>query len=232
MYVGGGIPPLSDAAILDLNVPAPQWQATESMKFRRRQHNATLLPDGTVLVTGGTQGSGGETNGFNDLTPGQPIHAAELWNPKTGHWTVMASEDVDRCYHSTAILLPDATVLSAGGGEYAPRNDGVQNDPKDTHKDAQIFKPPYLFRARGSPRDLECARRGNFWAILHRGDVNPWPGRSGELGSPLVRHSLVQYESAHQFLEIHGPRNRAIGHCARECEHLPTGPLHALRPEQ
>ena len=152
LYVGGGIPPLSDAAILDLNVPAPQWQATESMKFRRRQHNATLLPDGTVLVTGGTQGSGGETNGFNDLTPGQPIHAAELWNPKTGHWTVMASEDVDRCYHSTAILLPDATVLSAGGGEYAPRNDGVQNDPKDTHKDAQIFKPPYLFRAGLAPR--------------------------------------------------------------------------------
>ena len=52
-----------------------------------RQHNATLLPDGTVLVMGGTQGSGGESKGFNDLTPGQPIHSAELWDPKTGHWT-------------------------------------------------------------------------------------------------------------------------------------------------
>jgi galactose oxidase len=151
LYVGGGIAPLRDAAILDLNQTTPQWKPTDSMGSKRRQHNATLLPDGTVLVTGGTQGAGGETNGFNDLSPGQPVHAAELWDPKTGHWAVMATEDVDRCYHSTAVLLPDATVLSAGGGEYDPRNDGHQNDPKDSHKNAQIFKPPYLFRGGTRP---------------------------------------------------------------------------------
>ena len=151
LYVGGGIAPLNDAAILDLNGPMPQWKTTDPMKFARRQHNATLLPDGTILVTGGTQGAGGETNGFNDVRPGQPVHAAELWDPKTGHWTVLANEDVDRCYHSTAILLPNGTVLSAGGGEYSPLNDGQQNDPSETHKDAQIFKPPYLYRAGSRP---------------------------------------------------------------------------------
>ena len=57
------------------------------MKFPRRQHNATVLPDGTVLVTGGTRGGGGPNNGFNDLRPGQPVHVAELWNPATGEWT-------------------------------------------------------------------------------------------------------------------------------------------------
>jgi hypothetical protein len=50
---------------------------------------------------------------------------------------VLAAEDFDRGYHATAVLLPDATVLSAGGGEgggaYAQRN-------------GQIFYPPYLFR--------------------------------------------------------------------------------------
>jgi galactose oxidase len=156
LYVGGGIPPLKDASIVDLSGPSPQWKPTDPMHFARRQHNATLLPDGTVLVTGGTQGAGGETNGFNDLTRGQPIHAAELWDPKTGNWTVMANEDVDRCYHSTAVLLPDATVLSAGGGEYDPRNNGQQNNPRDTHKDAQIFKPPYLFRASARPEILSA----------------------------------------------------------------------------
>ncbi len=155
-YAGGGIAPLKDASILDLNAPMPQWKSTDPMKFARRQHNATLLPDGTILVTGGTQGAGGETNGFNDVTPGQPVHGAELWDPKTGHWTLLASEDVDRCYHSTAILLPDGTVLSAGGGEYSPRNDGQQNDPSETHKDAQIFKPPYLFGAGSRPEILSA----------------------------------------------------------------------------
>jgi hypothetical protein len=120
------------------------------MHHPRRQHNATILPDGTVLVTGGTAGSG-----FNGLTPGQPVHTAELWDPHTGEWTELAAEAVDRCYHSTAILLPDATVLSAGGGEFRPDKPDSVNDPKDSHRDAQIFHPPYLFR--GARPDLTVA---------------------------------------------------------------------------
>jgi galactose oxidase len=94
-----------------------------------------------VLVTGGTQG-----NGFNNLDPGQPVHAAELWDPATGSWTVLAAESVDRCYHATAVLLPDGTVLNAGSGEFRP-TPTTENDPKDSHRDAQIFSPPYLFLA-------------------------------------------------------------------------------------
>ena len=77
--------------------------------------------------------------------PGQPVHTAELWDPDTGAWTELAAESVDRCYHATTVLLPDATVLSAGGGEFKLPG-GAENDPQDTHHDAQIFRPPYLFR--------------------------------------------------------------------------------------
>jgi galactose oxidase len=144
VYLGGGNDvdtgrPTADCERIDLDQPAPAWVPAASMAFRRRQHNATLLADGTVLVTGGTGGPG-----FNDLSPGSPVHAAELWDPVSDTWTTLAEEDVDRCYHATAVLLPDATVLSAGGGEFVV---GTQpNPPAETHRDAQIFQPPYLFR--------------------------------------------------------------------------------------
>jgi hypothetical protein len=143
LFVGGGIPPLKTAETINLNEKVLKWRPTGSMSIGRRHHNATLLPDGTVLVTGGTSGDGGPNNGFNDLS--KPVLAAELWDPASGKWTVLASESVPRCYHSAAILLPDARVLSTGGGEYRPDNQH-ENDPKDSHKDAQIFSPPYLFR--------------------------------------------------------------------------------------
>jgi hypothetical protein len=159
IYIGGGNDqsthePTAAAEVIDLGQNPPRWRATQPMKFRRRQHNATVLPDGTVLVTGGTRGGGGPNGGFNDLTPGRPVHAAELWNPATESWTEMAAESFDRCYHATAVLLPDATVLSAGGGEYRPDNVNA-NDPKDSQRNAQIFSPPYLFK--GARPDITSA---------------------------------------------------------------------------
>lgn len=144
LYVGGGNGGASDvptaaAEVIDLHQNPPAWRATASMNIPRRQHNATILADGSVLVTGGTRGPG-----FNDLAPGSPVHTAELWDPLTETWTQLAAEDVDRCYHATALLLADATVLSAGGGEFAVGTGA--NDPRDSHRNAQIFHPPYLFR--------------------------------------------------------------------------------------
>ena len=151
LFVGGGNAPTANAETIDLSQAQLAWQATGAMNFPRRQHNGTILPDGTVLVTGGTRGGGatGTAQSFNDLDPGQPVHIAELWDPKTGQWTELAAEKTDRCYHSTAVLLPNATVLSAGGGEFI-LNEGtpqqVANDPQDSHTDAQVFSPPYLFK--------------------------------------------------------------------------------------
>ncbi|MGQ0716681.1 MAG: galactose oxidase-like domain-containing protein [Pseudonocardiales bacterium] len=145
VYIGGGNDgptdfPTAAAEVIDLGAHPQEWRAVASMRFPRRQHNATILADGSVLVTGGTRGPG-----FNDLSPGKPVHVAELWDPVTGKWTELAAEDVDRCYHATAVLLPDATVLSAGSGEFVVAG-GQPNDPRDSHRDAQIFHPPYLFQ--------------------------------------------------------------------------------------
>ena len=147
IFIGGGLDagtnlPSNGAETIDLGAANPAWHPTSPMHFRRRQHNATILPNGTVLVTGGTQGPN-----FNDVDVGSPIRAAEIWDPTSGTWTIMAEEAVDRCYHATAVLLPDGRVLSAGGGEYAPEVN-VANPAKDTHADAQLFSPPYMFRPR------------------------------------------------------------------------------------
>jgi galactose oxidase len=140
VYIGGGSP-TNQCEAIDFGADQPSWTTLPGgMKFSRRQHNATLLPDGTIFVSGGTQGQG-----FNNLDPGMPVHTAELWDPTANVWTELASEEIDRCYHATTVLLPDATIFSAGSGEFKLPN-GAPNDPEDSHNEAQIFHPPYLFR--------------------------------------------------------------------------------------
>lgn len=129
MIVGGGIGPTPTAEIINLNAPNPTWSYTGSMANPRRQANATVLPDGTVLVTGGTSGLT-----FDDQT--NPVFPAELWNPTTGTWSTMASLSIYRGYHSVALLLPNGQVLSAGG-QCATTGCNPNS--------AEIFSPPYLF---------------------------------------------------------------------------------------
>ncbi len=137
LYVGGGDPPTNSAEVIDLNEPAPAWRSVSGMAFARRQLNLTILADGQILATHGTSGSG-----FNDVAGA--VRAAELWNPATASWSTMAAESRSRAYHSTALLLPDARVLSSGSGE----GGGVTYENSDFT--AQVFSPPYLFASDGS----------------------------------------------------------------------------------
>jgi hypothetical protein len=151
LYVGGGgnanwrqAPddpkvniPTATAETIDLNATVPTWQPTGSMAFPRRHMNATILPDGQVLATGGTRG-GGKLVDFSDANA---IRAAELWNPATGQWTTLSSNSVTRVYHSVSLLLPDGTVLHGSSGDAM---DGTAVVPKQ--KNHEIFSPPYLFK--------------------------------------------------------------------------------------
>jgi hypothetical protein len=112
------------AELLNLSASAPAWQYTAAMNFPRLWANAVLLADGTVLVVGG-----GTTSYYNG-----PILTAEIYNPATGTWTEMAAQTAPRMYHSTALLLPDGRVLSAGQSSGKYENTG------------EIFSPPYLFK--------------------------------------------------------------------------------------
>jgi hypothetical protein len=127
-YSKCGVLPTATAEMIDLSSSTPAWQYTGSMVTGgRKLHNATLLADGKVLVTGGSRGSEDP-----NTQPTNPAYESELWDPATGTWTQMASLTTKRTYHSIALLLPDARVLSAGG------------DFGGTS--AEIYSPPYLFK--------------------------------------------------------------------------------------
>jgi regulation of enolase protein 1 (concanavalin A-like superfamily) len=126
-YAKCGTLPTATAETIDLNSPSPAWQYTSPMVTGgRKLHNATLLPDGKVLITGGSRGSEDP-----NTQPTNPAYESEMWDPATGTWTQMASITTIRSYHSTALLLPDARVLSAGG-DFGRTS-------------AEIYSPPYLF---------------------------------------------------------------------------------------
>lgn len=144
LYTGGGRT-TNTAEIIDLNAASPTWQWTGSMAFARRNLNATVLPTGEVLVTGGSSHPS-----YNDVT--QAIRAAEMWNPATGLWTTMASNAVSRTYHSTSLLLPDGRVLHAGSGEGADM-------PEE--RSAELYSPPYL--AKGPRPTIAAAPEQVGW---------------------------------------------------------------------
>lgn len=137
--VAGGGPSTTDAEVIDVNGSTPQVSATSPMAFGRRQHNLTVLADGSVLATGGN------SSGASLVDMNAGVYPAELWNPATGTWKTLAAMAVTRQYHSTALLLPDGRVLSAGGGIC-----GTCDQVGYLAKNAEVFTPPYLFQKDGS----------------------------------------------------------------------------------
>lgn len=117
------------------------------MAYPRGFSNAVVLPDGTVLVTGGQRRS-------MVFTDDAGILQAELFNPTTKSWKTLAAEAVPRNYHSVSILLPDGRVFSGDGGGlcYTAQVGGstVNCNKLVDHADGQTFSPPYLFNPDGS----------------------------------------------------------------------------------
>jgi hypothetical protein len=139
ILVAGGGDSTKDARVIDLNGASPAVSPTAPMAFGRRQHNLTLLADGSALATGGN------SSGASLVDRDNGVYAAELWNPATGHWQTLAAQQVTRQYHSTALLLPDGRVLSSGGGIC-----GTCVEVGYLAKNAEVFTPPYLYKKDGS----------------------------------------------------------------------------------
>lgn len=118
------------AWVMDISGATPTFQRTMDLGGTREWSNMTLLADGSVMVSGGS-------GTYNELID---VHnEVAIWNPNTGQWTFDAEAAIPRLYHSTTLLLPDATVLSLGGGAPGPL----------TNLNGEIYTPPYLFDENG-----------------------------------------------------------------------------------
>ena len=141
LAVGGstsyqGVNATSNAHVITIGTPPAVATTTtiSNMAYQRVFANSVILPDGTVLIMGGQV----YANPFSDDTS---QYIPELFNPAANTFTQLAPAAIPRNYHSTAVLLPDATVISAGGG--------LCGSCATNHYDGQIFTPPYLYNAAG-----------------------------------------------------------------------------------
>lgn len=129
--------PSSNKAItVDLNGAAPVIQETTPMRHKRTFQDSVVLPDGRVMVIGGTT----EAKLFDD---GGSVLQPEIWDPETGQWTAVNSLTIPRNYHSTALLMKDGRVFTGGGGACGACD--------ANHQDAQFYSPDYLFKSDGTP---------------------------------------------------------------------------------
>ncbi len=126
-----------DLWIMDINGDTPQFEQVADLPFNRDNSDMTVMPDGRVLINGGT------TKG-NSQNEADAIFESVIFDPYSGEVKTVDAEDVMRVYHSSSILLNDGTIMSMGGGGLG----GTKN-----FMDAQIYTPDYLYNADGSLAD-------------------------------------------------------------------------------
>ena len=124
--------------------------ATDTLSEGRRDHTATLLASGEVLMAGGYDGS--------------YLSSAELYSPTTSTFSGTGSLGTSRSHHS-ATLLPSGRVLVAGGSDGSALSG------------AELYDPP---GGTWSPTDsLTPGREGHTATLLASGQVLVAGGTNG-----------------------------------------------------
>jgi hypothetical protein len=122
--------------IVDFKNQHPVIVAGQPLNLPRLHLNTVLLPDRTVFATGGSL--------KQEDTPFARLQS-EIYDPVKDEWTLTALCTVPRLYHSTAVLLPDARVVTAGGNPNGGSHVVWDQDPQE-EMHIEIYSPPYLFR--------------------------------------------------------------------------------------
>ncbi|QGV80479.1 galactose oxidase-like domain-containing protein [Streptomyces ficellus] len=162
MVIGGGGVGESEKSseksrLVDLKDPNPRFKDGASLDKGTRYPSASLMPDDTVLVTGGSE----DYRGRSDSN----VLQARTYDPKSGTYTRVADPQVGRNYHSGSVLLPDGRVMIFGSDSLFA--DAANTKPGVFEQRIEIYTPPYLFRdakpkVTGGPAKIERGDSGVF----------------------------------------------------------------------
>ncbi|WP_405892075.1 galactose oxidase early set domain-containing protein [Streptomyces sp. NBC_01527] len=183
MVIGGGGVGESERSseksrLVDLKDPDPEFRDGASLDEGTRYPSATLLPDDSVLVTGGSDDYRGRG--------GSNVLQARLYDAKTDRYKRVADPAVGRNYHSGSVLLPDGRVMIFGSDSlYADR---ANSRPGVFEQRIEIYTPPYLYR--GSRPELTAGPKR-----LRRGGTGMFTTSRGSAitSAKLMRPSAVTH---------------------------------------
>lgn len=143
--------------IIDLKADEPRFVDGPAMEKGTRYPQASVLPDDSVLVSGGSE----DYRGRGDSN----ILQARMYHPDTNDFERVADPLVGRNYHSGSILLPDGRLMFFGSDSlYA---DKANTKPGKFEQRIEIYTPPYLYRdsrpdLSGGPQTIARGDSGTF----------------------------------------------------------------------
>ena len=144
----------------------PAYVQDDNLPVGRSMSQFVALPDGTLLLLNGAQyGTAGyaeRTQATLQLPYGMslatnPVLQPVIYNPNApsgSRWSSagLGSSTIPRMYHSTAVLLPDGSVMIAGSN---PNADVNTTTTYPTTYTAEYFYPPYFgAQVRPAPQNV------------------------------------------------------------------------------
>jgi hypothetical protein len=218
IVVGGGGVGESDKStrridIVDLNRAVPSFRPGPDLPEGTRYPSLVTLPDDTMLITNGSRYYRGRSGSDN--------HVARIYHPGTNTLSVAADPAIGRDYHSSALLLPDGRVLTAG-------SDPLYADSRNTiagtfEQRLEIYTPPYLFHGgrpavNGGPAALYYGRQATL-ATSNPADITSVrlirPGAATHMLNVDQRSIAVDFTRNPQGITVTVPAARTL---------LPPGP--------
>lgn len=179
------------AIVVNINGINPVVTTIAPLLWDRSYGSLTVLADGKVWANGGT--SSPALDPMNDDLTFTKLDS-EIWDPQTNQWKVTAAATFPRHYHSSALLLPDGSVMTAGGGAPGPV----------TNLNGEIYYPPYLFNLSNNPATrptIESIKNGSNVSLLTtRIRWNQKMTITAGAGNKIMRITLVRAGAAtHTF---------------------------------
>lgn len=143
--------------LIDLKDKNPRFVDGPSLEKGTRYPQSSVLPDDTVLVSGGSQ----DYRGRSDSN----ILQARLYHADSNTFQRVADPLVGRNYHSGSILLPDGRVMFFGSDSLY--GDKANTKPGKFEQRIEIYTPPYLYRGArpslsGGPQTIATGASGTF----------------------------------------------------------------------